>query len=123
VVLEAGHNGRELRLSRDPAVSSSDPDLAAFVAAVAGAFGLVLGSFLNVVLYRVPRGKSIVRPGSACPSCGTPIKWFDNVPVVSWVVLRARCRSCGTGISPIYPAVELATGALFAVLALVFVAR
>ena len=77
-------------------------------------FGLVIGSFLNVVIGRLPAGRSIVHPGSACPHCGTPIRWYDNVPLLSWLHLRARCRSCGEGISWRYPAVELVTGVLFA---------
>lgn len=80
----------------------------------AGIFGLLIGSFLNVVIWRVPRGESIVRPPSACPECHAEIRSRDNVPVVSWLMLRARCRDCGTRISFRYPLVELATGVLFA---------
>ena len=80
-------------------------------------FGLVIGSFLNVVIGRLPEGKSLWRPGSACDRCGTPIRWYDNVPVLSWLHLRARCRSCGAVISWRYPAVELSTALLFAVAA------
>lgn len=76
--------------------------------------GAVVGSFLNVVIYRVPLRRSIVRPGSACPSCGGAIRWYDNVPVLSWVVLRARCRDCGAHISVRYPLVEAAGGVLAA---------
>jgi leader peptidase (prepilin peptidase) / N-methyltransferase len=83
-------------------------------AAIAAPFGLVFGSFLTVVVHRVPRGESLVRPRSRCPSCGTPIRPIDNVPVVSWLLLRGRCRACGARISPVYPLVELATGILFA---------
>jgi len=90
-------------------------------AALCGALGLVLGSFLNVVVYRVPRRKSIVRPGSSCPECGAPIRWFDNIPVISWFVLRGRCRDCRASISPRYPLVELGTGILFAGIALILV--
>jgi leader peptidase (prepilin peptidase)/N-methyltransferase len=75
---------------------------------------LALGSFLNVVAARVPRRRSVVRPASACMSCGHELAWHDNVPVVSWLLLRGRCRSCGERISPIYPAVELATAGLVA---------
>lgn len=75
--------------------------------------GLVIGSFLNVVAYRVPRGESLVTPGSHCPACGHAIRWYHNVPLVGWVVLRGRCRDCGATISPAYVAVELLTGALF----------
>ena len=83
-------------------------------AALALAPGLALGSFLNVVAARVPLRRSIVRPPSACMSCGREIAWYDNVPVVSWLILRGRCRSCGTGIPARYPAVELVTGLLVA---------
>jgi leader peptidase (prepilin peptidase)/N-methyltransferase len=76
--------------------------------------GAVVGSFLNVVIYRVPRRLSIVRPGSACPECGTPIRWFDNLPIVSWLVLTGRCRSCHAPIPLRYPAVEAAAGAMAA---------
>jgi leader peptidase (prepilin peptidase)/N-methyltransferase len=75
---------------------------------------LAIGSFLNVVAARVPLSRSISKPGSACVSCATPIAWYDNVPVVSWLLLRGRCRSCGTAISWRYPAVELATALLAA---------
>jgi leader peptidase (prepilin peptidase) / N-methyltransferase len=83
-------------------------------AALAGAFGLLLGSFLNVVAYRLPRGESLAVPASRCPGCDTPIKPYDNVPVLSWLLLRGRCRSCGTSIAWRYPLVELATGLLLA---------
>jgi leader peptidase (prepilin peptidase)/N-methyltransferase len=82
--------------------------------------GLLVGSFLNVVIHRVPRGLSLVRPGSACPACSHPIRAFDNVPVVSWLVLRGRCRDCHQPISPRYPAVELVTAALFVLVGLRF---
>jgi leader peptidase (prepilin peptidase)/N-methyltransferase len=75
---------------------------------------LALGSFLNVVAARVPLRRSVVRPASACMSCGYELAWYDNVPVVSWLLLRGRCRSCGERISPLYPAVELATAGLVA---------
>ena len=84
----------------------------AYAAALAGAFGLIIGSFLNVVAYRLPRGESVVFPGSHCPSCDTAIKPYDNVPVLSWLVLRGRCRSCHTSISARYPIVEAVTAAL-----------
>src|SRR5215212_10868167 len=80
----------------------------------AGLFGSVIGSFLNVVAHRVPRRESLVSPGSRCPHCGTDVKPYDNVPVLSWLVLRGRCRSCGAPISPRYPLVELATALVFA---------
>ncbi len=76
-------------------------------------FGLLIGSFLNVVIWRVPRGESLVRPPSACPGCGTQIRRRDNVPVISWVLLGRRCRDCGGAISARYPAVELLTAGLF----------
>jgi leader peptidase (prepilin peptidase)/N-methyltransferase len=90
------------------------------LAALALAPGLALGSFLNVVAARIPRRVSIVTPASACLSCKTPIEWRDNIPLVSWVLLRGRCRSCGTPISPLYPAVELATALLVAACVLEF---
>jgi len=76
--------------------------------------GLVVGSFLNVVIYRVPRGESIVAPRSACPSCGTPIRERDNIPIVSWLLLRGRCRNCQVPISARYPLVEGLCAGLFA---------
>lgn len=90
--------------------------------AIAGTFGLAVGSFLNVVLYRVPRHESIVRPRSRCPACGTTLTGWENVPVVSWLALRGRCRTCGAPISVRYPLVELATGAAFLLVALVLLA-
>jgi leader peptidase (prepilin peptidase) / N-methyltransferase len=81
---------------------------------VAGLFGAVVGSFLNVVAHRVPLGESIVSPGSRCPHCEAPVKPYDNVPVVSWLVLRGRCRNCGAPISPRYPLIELLTALTFA---------
>ncbi len=82
-----------------------------------GLLGLAIGSFLNVVIYRVPQGISVVSPRSACPSCGTQIAERDNIPVVSWLVLRGRCRNCQAPISARYPLVELSCAALFAGLA------
>jgi len=81
---------------------------------VSGLFGAVIGSFLNVVAHRVPLGESLVSPGSHCPHCDAPVKPYDNVPVVSWLVLRGRCRNCGVPISPRYPLVELLTAIVFA---------
>ncbi|MGB2875568.1 MAG: prepilin peptidase [Gaiellaceae bacterium] len=75
---------------------------------------LALGSFVNVVAARVPLRRSVVRPRSACMSCSAELAWYDNLPVFSYLVLRGRCRSCGAGISPLYPAVELATAVLVA---------
>jgi leader peptidase (prepilin peptidase)/N-methyltransferase len=80
---------------------------------VIGALGLAIGSFLNVVIYRVPRDESIVSPGSHCPKCNAPIKGRHNVPVLSWLVLRGRCACCRVRISARYPLVEAATGVLF----------
>jgi leader peptidase (prepilin peptidase)/N-methyltransferase len=84
------------------------------IAAFVGVVGAIIGSFLNVVIHRVPREESIAFPASHCPSCDTAIRPYDNVPVVSWAVLRGRCRACRAPISARYPAVELLTGALFA---------
>jgi leader peptidase (prepilin peptidase)/N-methyltransferase len=75
--------------------------------------GLLLGSFMNVCIYRLPRGLSPVRPRSSCPSCGHILSWYENVPVVSYLVLRGRCRVCRAWISPMYPIVEFITGAVF----------
>ena len=86
------------------------------VVVLVGVFGLLIGSFLNVVVWRVPRGESLVSPPSHCPGCDTPIKPYDNIPVVSWLLLRGRCRRCGERISARYPLVELGTGLLFAAL-------
>lgn len=83
-----------------------------FALTVAAAYGMVFGSFLNVVVHRLPRGMSLLRPGSHCPACGTPVRWFDNVPVLSYLLLGGRCRACRVAISPRYPLVELASGAL-----------
>jgi len=82
--------------------------------AAAGVLGLIAGSFLNVVIHRVPRGESVVHPPSHCPGCGRPVAPWENVPVLSYLWLRGRCRGCGMRISLRYPAIELATGLLFA---------
>ena len=79
----------------------------------AAVVGAIVGSFLNVCIVRWPAGESVVRPRSRCPRCARPVAWFDNVPVVSWLALRGRCRGCGEPISPQYPLVELATAALW----------
>ena len=79
----------------------------------------MLGSFLNVVIHRLPRGESLVHPRSRCPSCQTQIAGYDNIPIVSWLALRGRCRHCGAPISPRYPAVELITALVFAAVVLV----
>src|ERR671930_1051483 len=76
--------------------------------------GLLIGSFLNVVAHRLPRGESLVRPRSRCPQCETQLRAIDNIPLVSWLALRGRCHHCGAPISARYPLVELATGALYA---------
>jgi len=85
-----------------------------------GAFGLLFGSFANVLIWRVPRGESIVSPGSHCPKCGHEVRWYDNIPVVSWLVLRGRCRDCAAPISARYPVIELASGALWVLAGLVW---
>lgn len=84
------------------------------VAFTAGLFGLAVGSFLNVCTLRWPRKGSVVRPRSRCPGCDSAIAWYDNVPLVSWLVLRGRCRHCADAISVQYPLVELATGLIWA---------
>jgi leader peptidase (prepilin peptidase) / N-methyltransferase len=83
-------------------------------AALAGVFGAVFGSFLNVVAHRLPRRESVVKPRSRCPACGAQIRPYDNVPVLSWLMLRGRCRDCRAHISPRYPLVEAATALLCA---------
>src|SRR4051794_31867356 len=80
----------------------------------AGVLGVVIGSFLNVVIHRVPAGESIIFPTSRCPACGTNIRPYDNIPVLSYMILGGKCRACKSGISIRYPLVELATGLLFA---------
>ena len=79
-------------------------------------YGACIGSFLNVVIYRLPREQSLTTPGSRCPGCGKPIAWYDNLPILSWLILRARCRHCQTPISVAYPLVEAVTALLFATL-------
>jgi leader peptidase (prepilin peptidase)/N-methyltransferase len=91
-----------------------------FTAVVCGLFGLLIGSFLNVVIWRVPRGESVVRPRSHCPGCNAPIAPRDDIPLVSWLLLRGKCRHCGNPISIRYPLVELACGLLFAGFAIRF---
>jgi leader peptidase (prepilin peptidase)/N-methyltransferase len=86
----------------------------AILIAVCAFFGLCVGSFLNVVIYRVPLHESIVTPRSHCPSCNSPIRERDNIPVLSWLILRGRCRDCSAPISPRYVVVEIVGGALFA---------
>ena len=90
------------------------------LAGLCAVFGLIIGSFLNVVIWRVPRGESVASPRSRCPGCETPIAPRDNIPVLSWVLLRGRCRTCGTAISRRYPLVELLTALCFGLLAVRF---
>jgi leader peptidase (prepilin peptidase)/N-methyltransferase len=92
----------------------------AYFGVVVTLLGLLVGSFLNVVIYRVPNGMSVVSPPSACPSCGSAIKPYDNIPVISWIVLRGRCRNCRSRISARYIVVEAATAVFFALVALKF---
>jgi leader peptidase (prepilin peptidase)/N-methyltransferase len=80
---------------------------------LAGLFGLVIGSFLNVCIYRLPRDQSVAWPASRCTTCGRELSWYENVPVVSYLALRARCRTCGERISPMYPIIEMATAGIF----------
>ena len=103
-----------MRETLDAAASLPPWLLLAFVAGL----GLCIGSFLNVVIHRLPRGESLSHPGSHCPGCETHIAWYDNVPVLAWLWLRGRCRHCHTRISLRYPAIELLVGALFVAIAL-----
>jgi leader peptidase (prepilin peptidase) / N-methyltransferase len=91
-----------------------------FVAIFVFLFGLIIGSFLNVCIIRIPGGKSIVLPASACPKCAAPIRPYDNIPVISYLILGGKCRACKTPISSMYPLVELLTGLLFLACYLVF---
>lgn len=97
---------------------SLDADRVVPVLVVVAVLGLVIGSFVNVVVWRVPRGLSIVSPPSACPRCNRPIRAWENIPVFSWLALRGRCRGCRQPISLRYPAVELGTSVLFVLLAI-----
>jgi leader peptidase (prepilin peptidase) / N-methyltransferase len=94
------------------------PDILLWV--YAGVIGAAVGSFLNVCVYRLPEGLSVVSPPSRCPGCESRIRWFDNVPVLGWMWLRGRCRSCGVGISIQYPLVELVTASLWLAAAMRF---
>ncbi|MGH7458043.1 MAG: prepilin peptidase [Longimicrobiaceae bacterium] len=89
------------------------PFLNPFAYLLAALVGASVGSFLNVCVYRLPRGESVVNPGSRCPGCGYPVRWHDNLPVFGYLALRGRCRDCGGRISPRYPLVEIATAALW----------
>ena len=80
---------------------------------LAGVLGVCIGSFLIVCIHRLPEGDSVVSPGSHCPDCGAPIRWQDKIPLLSYLLLRGRCRECGQRISPQYPLVELATGVIW----------
>ncbi|HEX5004727.1 MAG TPA: prepilin peptidase [Gemmatimonadales bacterium] len=91
--------------------------LETLVTILAGIVGLLVGSFLNVCIVRLPANLSVVRPRSRCPRCERPIAWYDNIPVLSWLVLRGKCRGCGLPISPMYPAVELLTACIWALMA------
>ena len=99
-----------------PDISTQVPSW--IVALVCFVLGLAIGSFLNVVIYRLPRGESVVTPGSRCPGCGTPIRAWDKLPVLSFFLLRGRCRNCAAVISPLYPFVEVTTAVLFLVIGL-----
>jgi leader peptidase (prepilin peptidase)/N-methyltransferase len=107
--------------SHDAKVEPSRAPVTVVAVGVAAVFGAMIGSFLNVVLWRVPRGESIVTPGSHCPHCDTPLHAVDLVPVFSWLALRGRCRYCGTHISARYPLVELATAVAFGAVAALLV--
>lgn len=101
-------------LTLTPYAAQTLADLRPLLTLFGGVLGLIVGSFLNVVIYRVPNDQSIVSPRSSCPSCGTPIRATDNIPVLSWLLLRGKCRSCDAPISARYPIVEATTGILFA---------
>jgi leader peptidase (prepilin peptidase)/N-methyltransferase len=98
-----------------PVIDKATPQMLTLACAFMAVLGAMIGSFLNVVIHRVPREQSIVFPNSTCPKCHNAIKPYDNIPILSYLVLRGQCRSCGARISPRYPAVEALTGALFAV--------
>jgi leader peptidase (prepilin peptidase)/N-methyltransferase len=93
------------------------------LALTAALFGLCVGSFINVVVWRIPRGESCIWPGSHCPKCGKSLAWHQNIPVLSWCLLKGKCAFCSSSISPIYPAVELLSAGLWVLLALPGVGR
>jgi leader peptidase (prepilin peptidase)/N-methyltransferase len=95
-------------------------ELLTLLAGFALVLGLIVGSFLNVVIHRLPRDESIIHPSSRCPRCRVPVEWYDNVPLLSYLWLRGRCRSCSMPISARYPAIELLTGLLFLAVTLRF---
>jgi len=95
-------------------------DLTVGIVALAAALGLCIGSFLNVCIHRLPRGESVVTPGSRCGACGVPIRWFDNLPVISYLLLGGKCRACGASYSPRYLIVEVITAVVFAITAMMF---
>jgi len=97
----------------EPAHSMREPIIEALFLTSLAVFGLLFGSFANVVIWRFPRGESLSVPASHCPACETPIRWRDNIPVVSWLLLRGHCRTCGIAISGRYPTVELLSCALW----------
>jgi leader peptidase (prepilin peptidase)/N-methyltransferase len=113
--MAAARRTRPRRSADDPAAGMIDTaPPPALLIAFAAALGSVVGSFLNVCIYRLPIRKSIVWPASACTKCGHELSWYENIPILSWIALRARCRSCGAPIASRYPIVEAITGAMFA---------
>jgi leader peptidase (prepilin peptidase)/N-methyltransferase len=102
---------------RNTRITAEEPIPTPLVIVLAFAFGACIGSFLNVVLWRIPRNESIVHPPSHCPSCGHELDPAELVPIVSWIALRARCRECGVHISVRYPLVELGVAVVFALIA------
>lgn len=98
-------------------MSAPLPEYGPFLVVAAGLFGMIVGSFVNVLVHRLPRGESLVSPPSHCPACGAPVRPVDNIPVLSWLRLRGRCRVCRAPISVRYPAIELANGILWALVA------
>jgi leader peptidase (prepilin peptidase)/N-methyltransferase len=105
--------GEAAALPSYPVRNAPNDEMMATAASFAFVGGMVAGSFISVVAHRVPRGLSILGPRSRCPSCGGPIAAYDNIPVISWLLLRGHCRQCGGRISPRYPALELGVGAAF----------